>query len=116
MGYEPKLLEILDAKGYKYTTKNVGVIHYVDDEGKARVYHPDVKAVSPSGTKMMLEVKSKHTLNIGIRCNLKKFRYANKACKEQGAVFRLVVFEKDRTVSVDNPTLAKLVRAGLIKA
>lgn len=116
MGYEPKLLEILDVKGYKYTTKNVGVINYVDEAGKARVYHPDVKAVSPSGTKMMLEVKSVHTLNTNLPRNLKKFRYANKACKEQGAVFRLVVFEKGRTVTVDNPTLTKLVRAGLSKA
>lgn len=113
-GYEPQLLRILDARGYKYSTRNVGYIPYKDEAGNSRVYHPDVKAVSPKGLKLLLEVKSVYTLNGGITRNLRKFRYANKFCKEHGAVFRLVVvFEKGRTVSVDFPTLTKLVRAGL---
>jgi hypothetical protein len=114
-GYEDRLLKELDVEGFRFTTDTEAITHKGND-GRIHTYTPDVKAITPSGKRVMFEVKSTRTLFHDVRAGKldRVLRAANKVCRADNAIFQLVVFVKEGPIRITWPTLGKLEKANLI--
>lgn len=92
-GYEPFAIDHLLSEYSEndiYLGKNVPRIKYEDKNGKSCVYYPDIYIPT---TNTLIEVKSKHTMNINYNKNIIKFQAAAK----EGYRFLLWIFDSDGT-------------------
>lgn len=91
-GYEPKVLDHLQEH---YALSIVTDIMPSIPYGRlGKMYNPDLRYLSLTDKKILVEVKCRYTLVNQLSTNLEKFRAATRWCKDHGYIFTLAITEK----------------------
>lgn len=114
--YEVEVAQHLSSIGWAVRSPLISIPYSYG--GQRRRYHADLIA-NRDGKRYMIEVKSPYTLQKDLERNLKKFRAANRFCRQRGAQFTLCVVKKaagqdPQTIICNFPTRARLIELGLI--
>ena len=109
VGYEDRAIKHLGSLQVKRIVsdpRRLPKVLYVHEK-KSRTYYPDLGVVAKDGTKHLIEVKGRHTLEGDLTVNVAKFAAATKVCQSKGATFWVMMLTKSGWKVVKNPVALK---------